>query len=272
MGNKLTPRYLGPYVIDEVLSKGVYRLRDDKGPLKQTVNACNIKIWNEALTILPCSSPLPAEPESPPSLDIPCTNTPPSMTQAQTSKLTEKDFEDLLRPGEWLNDKHMDAVNALIAHHLGSTEMQSTLICQTQRGFDAVTAEAVQILHDREHWITTGCIAGTVVFMDSLGRPVSDYVKKQMRQLYAHVVSEDGKLQVTVLPCCKQPNFYDCGVYAAANAFLLALGGKADNRVFCNARMRAHLAECLKSNYVTEFPVEDCKRRGRMGKEHVIEI
>jgi hypothetical protein len=48
--------------------------------------------------------------------------------------------------------------------------------------------------------------------------------------------------------------------------------GKTDNRVFCNARMRAHLAECLKSNYVTEFPVEDCKRRGRMGKEHVIEI
>ncbi len=48
MGDKLTPRYLGPYVIEEVLGKGVYRLRDDKGPLKQIANACNLKVWNEA--------------------------------------------------------------------------------------------------------------------------------------------------------------------------------------------------------------------------------
>ena len=163
---------------------------------------------------------------------------------------------------------------AYCCYRIHSPQIQSTVISQTQGGFDAVTTEMVQILHDREHWVTTGYISGRVVFMDSLRRPISQYVKKQMRQLYAHAVSENDELLVAVLPGCRQPNSYDCGVYAAAYAFHLALGRKAENPVFANTVMREHLAGYLKANMVTDFPTDAGigKKRGRMSKEHLVEI
>ena len=48
MGDKLAPRFTGPYEIFEVLVKGVYRLKDGDKVMKQVVNAINLKIWHES--------------------------------------------------------------------------------------------------------------------------------------------------------------------------------------------------------------------------------
>ena len=45
MGDKLKPRYTGPYEVTEVLGRGVYRLKMGETVLRQTVNACNLKPW-----------------------------------------------------------------------------------------------------------------------------------------------------------------------------------------------------------------------------------
>jgi hypothetical protein len=294
MGDKLAPRYYGPYVIDEELGKGVYRLHDDKGPLKQTANACNLKAWNEQLSAdhlssnspsSPCNSSVDSSsqpqmstaskspPKSPPASNRSCV---PSSVSCETSEaqLNDVDFQDLSSPTKWLSDRHMDAVNSLVARHIGSNQTQSTLNAQSAAGFDPVTMESVQILHDKSHWVTTGIIGGRVLFMDSLGKPISEYVKVQMRQLYAPVMTAEQKLPVVIVPTSKQQNSHDCGLYAAAYAFSMALGSKSYLKTYNNSLMRAHLAQCLRAQVVQEFPLEEVekKKRGRVCGERLKEI
>ena len=45
MGDKLAPRYTGPFVIHEFVSPGVYRLKDGDKVMKQVVNATNLKLY-----------------------------------------------------------------------------------------------------------------------------------------------------------------------------------------------------------------------------------
>ena len=120
------------------------------------------------------------------------------------------------------------------------------------------------ILHDVNHWITTALIGNLVVLMDSMSRPISDVMKVQMRQLYKAKIDSRGELVVNILPCAQQTNMVDCGVYAAAFAFHLALGGVGQTFMNYDASlMRVHLCEALDSGTVTTFPVKKTGKRGR---------
>jgi len=41
---------------------------------------------------------------------------------------------------------------------------------------------------------------------DSLSHPISDYVARQLKQLYAQHLMQNGNLSVTVVPCQQQTN------------------------------------------------------------------
>lgn len=56
MGDKLQPRFYGPFIVAEVLGRGVYRLTKENGEdIKQSVNATNLKPWVEQVS--PSSTP-----------------------------------------------------------------------------------------------------------------------------------------------------------------------------------------------------------------------
>ena len=76
MGDKLQPRYTGPFQIAEVLGRGVYRLKDGDAELKQAVNATNLKLWVDRS---PPSTPSKREGKNPQS------PSPPSKRQRQNS-------------------------------------------------------------------------------------------------------------------------------------------------------------------------------------------
>ena len=48
-GDKMSPWWLGPYLIDEALGKGVYRISNQKTGkgLKKCVNQCRLKLYYE---------------------------------------------------------------------------------------------------------------------------------------------------------------------------------------------------------------------------------
>ena len=59
----------------------------------------------------------------------------------------------------------------------------------------------------------------------------------------------------------KQDGGQDCGLFAIAFAFALANGLQPHNFLsFAQSKMRAHLAQCLKLGYFTDFPITRTNR------------
>jgi len=96
-----------------------------------------------------------------------------------------------------------------------------------------------------------------VLYVDSL-RPhqsLSQYVIRQLLQLFRGKVDDNGKLQVNLVPSTPQPSRYDCSVYAVAYATELALNNApARQAPFYTQQMRGHLERCLESGELEQFP------------------
>ena len=111
-------------------------------------------------------------------------------------------------------------------------------------------------MYDNCHWVAAACIDGDVVLTNSLGDAMSPLVSTQLKQLYAHLVTADGGLEVRIVKCAQQPNGSDCGVFAEPLLFEWALASvQTDLEVkFDVSKMRAHLISCLELQEVHAFP------------------
>ena len=79
---------------------------------------------------------------------------------------------------EWLTDGVIDAVNKLILIHIG-VNCQSTTVAHVDGGFDQLNCEGIMVLHDSNHWVTTACLGGTVIYLDSAKNRISPVVCRQ---------------------------------------------------------------------------------------------
>ena len=104
---------------------------------------------------------------------------------------------------------------------------------------------------------------GQVMVADSLERPLSGYVINQLRQIYQRQIDRFGKLREMSIPCHRQPNSSDCGVFAAAFAFELACDAKDLDVTYDVQRMRQHLLESLETDTVQPLPHVITAKRGR---------
>lgn len=295
MGDKLVPRYSGPYTIHESIGHGVYRIKEGDKILKQAVNAINLKMWREQVSTSQSASkkqrrslsPQPLhelsdKASSPPSDSGPTEGNPVLLEDEESTCMVEAsldegnlfwkknfqlrntDSEDILK-GAWVNDIVIDGVNKLVSDQLGGSINQSTVMAQSVTGFDQRQEEGIQILFDNNHWIAVACMAGQILIGDSLRRTVSPNLATQIKQLYPSLVDSNGNLPVTFVECAKQGNGNDCGVYAAAFAFEWALS-QGDLAVdFETSQMRPHLRRCLDKEEIVPFP-RKMRTRGRKYK------
>jgi hypothetical protein len=155
---------------------------------------------------------------------------------------------------------------------------QTTLLSQSTAGFEPVDSETVQVLYEQHHWVATACMGGAVLVADSLHRPISPELARQLRQLYAVQLTSAGNLRVTLIPVQRQKDASSCGVYAAAFAFEMAFGAGAGTATSLDVdfgspmEMRRHLARCFEAKEVIPFAKYIIKKRGRKAQSRVTTI
>ena len=162
MGDKLQPRFYGPFIVSEVLGRGVYRLmKENSEDVKQSVNTTNVKLWVDQVS--PSSTPqkqlMPSKQTSPqkkhvrrmptlsqrtmpvkqPTMSPRSPTTPVTVKSADDSTSTPSAWwvhdlhliaeeHDIIEHGDWLNDKVVGTVNNLVAKHLQIPDCQSSVM------------------------------------------------------------------------------------------------------------------------------------------------
>ncbi|OCT76378.1 hypothetical protein XELAEV_18031577mg, partial [Xenopus laevis] len=164
----------------------------------------------------------------------------------------KQQHKKVLQGTEWLDDEIIDAAQNLLRKQFNCEGLQSSLLCQMQ--FYPVYGLSVQIHYDMNHWLTSCLKQHHVEIADSLGRRyLTDAIKKQIRECYGGAVTSDPVQMTIILDVDQQPNSFDCGVYAIANAFEF-LSNRNPSCKYNQTKMRRHLIYFLEKGRFTAFP------------------
>lgn len=178
--------------------------------------------------------------------------------------LTERSRKTLVSGG-WLSDQHMTAAMSLVKRHFPEIHgLQNPLRNKSQsKPFTPQPEGSIQIHHTSNHWVTSCYLDGEVKLYDFLycrkdGIPKE--LEQQLRTVYQKAATK-GHIAVTVPAVQQQKGGQDCGLYAIACLFLLALGDKPEQVHFKQDEMRMHLKTCFETETVLPFP--HCTKRSR---------
>ena len=96
---------------------------------------------------------------------------------------------------------------------------------------------------------------GYVKVCDSLYDDLAGSTKVQLAQCYQNLIDEFGCLEVDIPPVQTQAGSVDCGLFAIAFAYELAVGHQPVHEVrFDQTKMRSHLLSCFEKRELTHFP------------------
>ena len=150
----------------------------------------------------------------------------------------------------------MDAAQKLVCEEIGTPlTFQTVLNCQKRdvEPYQSVYEEHIQLLHDgRNHWILSFCSNGRVQICDSLNTTLSRSSRKAIQSLYKNYFS--GTEIISFLPVQKQPDAYNCGLFAIAFAAEIIDAKSPSDAMFFVEKMRGHLIKCLEKQKLTPFP------------------
>ncbi|KAL5508860.1 hypothetical protein EMCRGX_G004118 [Ephydatia muelleri] len=268
-GDKLKPRWMGPYCIHTVNDKGVYTLRNARTGkvLKNGVNVCRLTEYHSH-SLESSVLPQPISSVAPNCLSSTGENktvvidenapTPEKMQSKvwiSTLKLYSSDKDDL-ENGRELSDAVIDAAQTLLKHcYTNISSFQSPLLGRVLQ-FEPASHNAVQIHHTEGHWVCSsniGAKQGEVLLMDSLVSSPSDSLLLQLAQIY-QAAPDVQNMSIRVLPVQQQKGSKDCGLFAVAFATELCSGEDPTRAVFKHCSMRQHLYNCLEAGEISRFP------------------
>ena len=168
----------------------------------------------------------------------------------------EQDKAILLTKDECLNDRIMDAVQKLICEEIGTASTFQTVLNSQKKvvePYRAVSEQHVQLLHDGcNHWFLSFCSNGRVQVCDSLNTTLTRSSRKSIRSLYKHYFVGDEV--ISFLPAQRQPDGYNCGLFAIAFAAEILDGKSPSEAIFSVDEMRGHLISCLEMQKLSPFP------------------
>ena len=90
--------------------------------------------------------------------------------------------------------------------------------------------------------------------------PENKHITTEIKDAIAQIIKTPNKsFRLRSIPCQQQPDGFNCGVFAIANATSLLLQEDTFNSSFEVDKMRSHLKVCLTNKELTPFPT--CRSR-----------
>ena len=182
--------------------------------------------------------------------------------------------KELIETNQWLTDKHMNAVNAILSKQFRNIQgFQDTKMTpfyndndktwNTTRKFQTASPPSTQIHFDGNcHWTCSfSNNKGCVYYLDSMSEKLKHLkfnIQIQLCQIY-----NVNNLSIKLPRIQQQPNSYDCGLFAIANTVEFCHNPNKFNFnvTYKIEEMREHLCLCLERGKLYPFPKEEQKTR-----------
>ena len=174
------------------------------------------------------------------------------------------DDKTCLETSSWINDNIIYAAQQLLKKSaLGLEGLQSSQ-CGQKFTFKVVGLQSkyLQVLHvGGNHWIAISNIdlnrgkgvSDRVFIYDSL--QLKNIALETKQQICALMPPSTKYIRLDVMNTMRQPNTYDCGLFAIANITEMALGHNPGKCVWDVDNMRLHLISCFNKQKLDRFPV-----------------
>lgn len=144
----------------------------------------------------------------------------------------------VINSGKMLTDEHINLAQVLLASQFPSIDGWQNCLYSQVDGFTPVKHEAIQIHHiSGNHWVTSSSLGSEINVYDSKYHGKLDpSLTHQLALLYrplADYADDDDYGEAAFLPHVQQQvGGVDCGLFAIAFAFHLALGDNLGKIVF----------------------------------------
>ena len=177
------------------------------------------------------------------------------------------DDRDLLLESCWLNDNIVHSAQQLLKKEapVDVGGFQSPQYGTNLKFKPLCGKKFIQILNiNGNHWITVSNIhqevaeRNTIYMYDSMLPSRINIGTK--RQICSLMKPPAKTLSIFLVDVMAQPNLYDCGVFAIANATELAHGKDPAKAQWDANKMRSHLLSCLQEGRMNRFPISIVRR------------
>jgi hypothetical protein len=174
---------------------------------------------------------------------------------------------DVLQGSDWLSDDLIDKAQGLLAQQFPKIDSLQS-VCLLEAGAAQSTLGSPErpwiqvILVNLNHWITASNLHGggnTIQIYDSLFTATASKKTTKQLSVLSFMFAQEDSLHLEFANMQRQTGGSDCGLFALAVATSLAYGQDPTAHTYDQDKMRSHLQESFRLNYMVQFPSK--KRR-----------
>ena len=187
--------------------------------------------------------------------------------------LNEFDKRELV-DGDWLTDKHINAVNTLLRkQHPTKAGLQDPVLLSEKQIWRSQSQDFVQVINIcRNHWVcasNVNCSPGVVDVYDSLPACMTKAALAKLNEQIAAILhTSDRDFEVRLIDVQHQSGSSDCSLFAVAFAQVLCAGLDPHLTTFDQKSMREHLFSSFEDGELLPFPL--AQRQRRLGRRRVV--
>lgn len=187
--------------------------------------------------------------------------------------------KDIICNGDWLTDKHVNAMNKLLTDQFPVQEgLQDTLLLAFHSKYQSGVSNFVQVVNvSKQHWVCISNILsppGVVEIYDSV--PNYSFNSLSLKKQVAAILKTEARsFDLHHVDVQRQVGAADCALFAMAFAVNLCFGEDPHVINYKQDDLRSHYIACVDQKLFTRFPNSDRPRRfgrQRLLKKQIVQV